>query len=101
MIYNINNSNSNNNKITVVLWYMHMANKPFSVHDQEIYIYISIVTYDTQILTVINRGRYNIISFLEYCIAKYNILVIATPINNLTPPPQAQPPPSPPPLPLM
>ena len=64
MIYNINNSNSNNNnnKITVVLWYMHMANKPSSCAWPR-NIYISIVTYDTQILTVINRGRYNIISF--------------------------------------
>ena len=79
MMYNINNGNSNNNKITVVLWYMHMANKPSSCAWPR-NIYISIVTYDTQILTVINRGRYNIISFLEYCIAKYNILVIATPI---------------------
>ena len=31
IIYNINNSNSNNNnQITVVMWYMHMSNKPSS-----------------------------------------------------------------------
>ena len=30
IICNINNSNSNNNQITVVLWYMYMANKPSS-----------------------------------------------------------------------